>query len=208
MNWVVGCCSRMPMVITSILSYVVSLFANVVMYIWFAPYFSCKLNIFFITWTLVLILLMTTISLHSKVATIFYLELIRSEVTSYLPTILLIQSPMCGIVCAGECRSFDIRHYDSLCCLSLLVCHYEVQWVNLSSSSSEALSEVALSWFMFSSRFLSPLWDFLSEICSLQHDWIVVPKFVAAFYHPPVKLQLLEANSRWDVSSTDRAWTA
>lgn len=90
MNWVVGCCSRMPMVITSILSYVVSLFANVVMYIWFAPYFSCKLNIFFITWTLVLILLMTTISLHSKVVTIFYLELIRSEVTSYLPTILLI----------------------------------------------------------------------------------------------------------------------
>ncbi|CAK9210807.1 unnamed protein product [Sphagnum troendelagicum] len=60
-------CCRMPMVITSILSYVVSLFANVVMYIWFAPYFSCKLNIFFITWTLVLILLMTTISLHSKV---------------------------------------------------------------------------------------------------------------------------------------------
>jgi hypothetical protein len=33
---------------------------------------------------------MTTISLHSKVVTIFYLELIRSEVTSYLPTILLI----------------------------------------------------------------------------------------------------------------------
>lgn len=37
------------------------------MYIWYAPQPSCLLNIFFITWTLVLLQLMTSVSLHPKV---------------------------------------------------------------------------------------------------------------------------------------------
>ncbi|PNX85173.1 serine incorporator 3-like protein, partial [Trifolium pratense] len=37
------------------------------MYIWYAPEPSCLLNIFFITWTLVLVQLMTSVSLHPKV---------------------------------------------------------------------------------------------------------------------------------------------
>ncbi|KAJ7522045.1 hypothetical protein O6H91_19G080800 [Diphasiastrum complanatum] len=59
---------HVPMMLVSIGSFGVSLFAIVVMYIWFAPHVSCSLNIFFITWTLVLIYIMTAISLHSKVS--------------------------------------------------------------------------------------------------------------------------------------------
>ncbi|KAL9324555.1 hypothetical protein ACSQ67_009412 [Phaseolus vulgaris] len=39
----------------------------ILMYIWYAPLPSCLLNIFFITWTLVLLQLMTSVSLHPKV---------------------------------------------------------------------------------------------------------------------------------------------
>lgn len=49
-------------------AYVVCLVGIILMYIWYAPEASCLLNIFFITWTLVLLQLMTSVSLHPKVS--------------------------------------------------------------------------------------------------------------------------------------------
>lgn len=43
------------------------------MYIWYVPLPSCLLNIFFITWTLVLLQLMTCVALHPKVSIMFHL---------------------------------------------------------------------------------------------------------------------------------------
>ncbi|KAF3441937.1 hypothetical protein FNV43_RR15853 [Rhamnella rubrinervis] len=48
-------------------AYVVCIVGIILMYIWYAPEASCLLNIFFITWTLVLLQLMTSVSLHPKV---------------------------------------------------------------------------------------------------------------------------------------------
>ncbi|KAF8119065.1 hypothetical protein N665_0001s0121 [Sinapis alba] len=48
-------------------SYTVCIVGVIMMYIWYAPDSSCLLNIFFITWTLFLIQLMTSIALHPKV---------------------------------------------------------------------------------------------------------------------------------------------
>ncbi|ESQ37181.1 hypothetical protein EUTSA_v10002545mg [Eutrema salsugineum] len=48
-------------------SYTVCIVGLILMYIWYAPDPSCLLNIFFITWTLFLIQLMTSIALHPKV---------------------------------------------------------------------------------------------------------------------------------------------
>lgn len=54
-------------VAVTVVSYLASFTGLVIMYIWFAPHPSCSLNIFFITWTLILIIVFTLISLHSKV---------------------------------------------------------------------------------------------------------------------------------------------
>ncbi|XP_020233222.1 probable serine incorporator isoform X2 [Cajanus cajan] len=48
-------------------SYFICLVGIILMYIWYAPQPSCLENIFFITWTLVLLQLMTSVSLHPKV---------------------------------------------------------------------------------------------------------------------------------------------
>ncbi|KAH0891906.1 hypothetical protein HID58_054335 [Brassica napus] len=48
-------------------SYTVCIVGLILMYIWYAPDSSCLLNIFFITWTLFLLQLMTSIALHPKV---------------------------------------------------------------------------------------------------------------------------------------------
>ncbi|CAI0389896.1 unnamed protein product [Linum tenue] len=48
-------------------SYVISLVGIIMMYIWYTPDPSCLLNIFFITWSLVLLQLMTSVSLHPKI---------------------------------------------------------------------------------------------------------------------------------------------
>ncbi|XP_030515719.1 probable serine incorporator isoform X2 [Rhodamnia argentea] len=48
-------------------AYLVCIVGIILMYIWYVPEPSCLLNIFFITWTLVLLQLMTSVSLHPKV---------------------------------------------------------------------------------------------------------------------------------------------
>uniref|UniRef100_A0A0E0BY74 Serine incorporator n=1 Tax=Oryza meridionalis TaxID=40149 RepID=A0A0E0BY74_9ORYZ len=53
--------------VVSIAAYVGSILGVVLMYVWYAPRPSCKLNILFITVTLVLVQLMTGVSLSSKV---------------------------------------------------------------------------------------------------------------------------------------------
>lgn len=52
---------------SSIASYILTIVGIILMYIWYAPDASCLLNIFFITWTLVLLQLLTSISIHPSI---------------------------------------------------------------------------------------------------------------------------------------------
>ncbi|KAH7285710.1 hypothetical protein KP509_33G042300 [Ceratopteris richardii] len=58
---------QMPMLCVSLGCFVVSILGVTMMFIWYAPHAYCGLNIFLITWSLILIQVMTSISLHSKV---------------------------------------------------------------------------------------------------------------------------------------------
>ncbi|XP_068344345.1 uncharacterized protein [Pyrus communis] len=58
---------RIHVMLLATAAYVVCLVGIILMYIWYAPEPTCLLNIFFITWTLVLLQLMTSVSLHPKV---------------------------------------------------------------------------------------------------------------------------------------------
>ncbi|KAG8053179.1 hypothetical protein GUJ93_ZPchr0001g32470 [Zizania palustris] len=60
-------CSHMQVQVVSIAAYVGSILGVVVMYVWYAPRPTCKLNIIFITVTLALVQLMAGVSLSSKV---------------------------------------------------------------------------------------------------------------------------------------------
>nr|CAB3471989.1 unnamed protein product [Digitaria exilis] len=73
--WINDCCQsettrkrcHLQIQVVSIVTYVGSLLGIVLMYVWYAPSPSCKLNILFITVTLVLVQLMTFVSMSSKV---------------------------------------------------------------------------------------------------------------------------------------------
>jgi len=62
-------CSRIPLVLVSVICYLLTFTGIILMYVWFTPRVTCRLNIFFITWTLILVIVMTGISLQSKVRT-------------------------------------------------------------------------------------------------------------------------------------------
>ncbi|XP_050215279.1 uncharacterized protein LOC126666309 [Mercurialis annua] len=74
-TWLNDCCLKeenaercqMHAMLIATISYVVCIVGIILMYIWYTPQPSCFLNIFFITWTLVLLQLMTSVSLHPKV---------------------------------------------------------------------------------------------------------------------------------------------
>eukprot|EP00268_Persea_americana_P058400 TRINITY_DN7057_c1_g1_i5.p1 TRINITY_DN7057_c1_g1~~TRINITY_DN7057_c1_g1_i5.p1 ORF type:complete len:404 (+),score=47.57 TRINITY_DN7057_c1_g1_i5:74-1285(+) len=51
----------------STIFYIASIFGIILMYLLYAPSASCSLNIFFITWTAILLIVMMVVSLHSKV---------------------------------------------------------------------------------------------------------------------------------------------
>ncbi|KAG9140812.1 hypothetical protein Leryth_022540 [Lithospermum erythrorhizon] len=75
-TWLSDCCQSeknadrcyVHVMLISTTSYVLCLIGIIMMYIWYTPdILSCRLNIFFITWTLVLLQLMTSVSRHPKV---------------------------------------------------------------------------------------------------------------------------------------------
>ncbi|XAR66976.1 hypothetical protein NMG60_11013378 [Bertholletia excelsa] len=74
-NWLNDCCQsdkyadrcHIHVMLLATMAYVVCILGIIFMYIWYAPEPSCLLNIFFVTWTLVLLQLMTSVSLHPKV---------------------------------------------------------------------------------------------------------------------------------------------
>ncbi|XP_057467014.1 uncharacterized protein LOC130756502 [Actinidia eriantha] len=74
-TWLNDCCQpdknadgcHVHVMLLATTAYVVCILGIILMYIWYAPEPSCLLNIFFITWTLVLLQLMTSVSLHPKV---------------------------------------------------------------------------------------------------------------------------------------------
>ncbi|KAI4376628.1 hypothetical protein MLD38_014370 [Melastoma candidum] len=74
-KWLNNCCQsdknaercHIHVMLIATTAYVVCILGVILMYIWYAPEPSCVLNIFFITWTVVLLQLMTSISLHPKV---------------------------------------------------------------------------------------------------------------------------------------------
>ncbi|KAJ4958037.1 hypothetical protein NE237_025148 [Protea cynaroides] len=74
-KWLNDCClseknadrCRINVILLSAAAYIVCFVGIVLMYIWYVPQPSCLANIFFITWTLVLLQLMTCVSVHPKV---------------------------------------------------------------------------------------------------------------------------------------------
>ncbi|RVW47594.1 putative serine incorporator [Vitis vinifera] len=74
-KWLNDCCHsgkyadrcRIHVMLLATTAYVICIMGIILMYIWYVPEPSCLLNIFFITWTLVLLQLMTSVSLHPKV---------------------------------------------------------------------------------------------------------------------------------------------
>ncbi|XWS26886.1 hypothetical protein CRYUN_Cryun26dG0068700 [Craigia yunnanensis] len=74
-TWLNDCCEsdknaercHIHVTLLATAAYVICIVGIIMMYIWYAPEPSCLLNIFFITWTLVLLQLMTSVSLHPKV---------------------------------------------------------------------------------------------------------------------------------------------
>ncbi|XP_009613799.1 uncharacterized protein LOC107779751 isoform X2 [Nicotiana tabacum] len=58
---------HIQMMLLATTAYIICILGIILMYIWYTPQPSCLLNIFFISWTLVLLQLMTSISLHPKV---------------------------------------------------------------------------------------------------------------------------------------------
>lgn len=68
--------SHVHVMLLATTSYTVCIVGVILMYIWYAPDSSCLLNIFFITWTLFLIQLMTSIALHPKVSLFCFLSII------------------------------------------------------------------------------------------------------------------------------------
>jgi len=59
--------SRILAITMSTMAYVAALTGIILMYIWYAPKASCVLNIIFITSTVILLQVMTSISLHLEV---------------------------------------------------------------------------------------------------------------------------------------------
>ncbi|KAF3791169.1 Membrane protein [Nymphaea thermarum] len=57
---------RLQILYISIAAYAATFLGIVLMYVWYAPTSSCKTNIFLITWTLVLIIIITWVSIHPK----------------------------------------------------------------------------------------------------------------------------------------------
>lgn len=74
-KWLNDCCHsgkyadrcHIHVMLLATTAYVICIMGIILMYIWYVPEPSCLLNIFFITWTLVLLQLMTSVSLHPKV---------------------------------------------------------------------------------------------------------------------------------------------
>ncbi|KAH1251759.1 putative serine incorporator [Glycine max] len=84
-TWLNECCDRIHVMFFATTAYVVCLMGIILMYIWYAPKPSCLLNIFFITWTLVLLQLMTSVSLHPKVSSICLAQFTSSYKTEIEP---------------------------------------------------------------------------------------------------------------------------
>lgn len=72
-RWLNDCCHsdkygcHIHVMLLAASAYIICIVGIILMYIWYVPDASCLLNIFFITWTLVLLQLMTSVSLHPKV---------------------------------------------------------------------------------------------------------------------------------------------
>ena len=60
--------ARASLVVMSLACYIVTLGIIVVTYIFYAPAASCSLNIFFITWTLIMALILTALSVGTLVS--------------------------------------------------------------------------------------------------------------------------------------------
>ncbi|PIA42577.1 hypothetical protein AQUCO_02000192v1 [Aquilegia coerulea] len=74
-TWLNDCCRSekysercyIQVTLLSLAAYIVCITGIILMYIWYAPELTCVRNIFFITMTLVLLHLMTSVSLHTKI---------------------------------------------------------------------------------------------------------------------------------------------
>ncbi|XP_039036580.1 uncharacterized protein LOC120173498 [Hibiscus syriacus] len=106
-TWLNDCCQsdkisekcRIHVMSLATAAYVICIVGIIMMYVWYAPEPSCLLNIFFITWKLVLIQLMTSVSLHPKVFSRYSRAF-------------------------GEYRLLDSWTHGAVCCIHMLLIDY------------------------------------------------------------------------------------
>lgn len=118
-------CSHIHVMLLATIAYVVCILGIILMYIWYTPETTCLLNIFFITWTLVLLQLMTSVSLHPKVS--FNPPRLFQSIWAFRQSHIHKIGECCfsKVSCneTGECWLIDSGVYGALCCVPLLVCH-------------------------------------------------------------------------------------
>lgn len=100
-------------------AYVLCILGIILMYIWYTPNPTCLLNIFFITWTLVLLQLMTSVSLHPKVS--LTIKMLSTFVHQVVVTLIIYSE-------TGWCRLLDSWFYGVVHCVLMLVSHQKVQY--------------------------------------------------------------------------------
>jgi hypothetical protein len=101
-------CSHLLIQAVSIATYVGSLLGVVLMYVWYAPSPACRLNILFITVTLVLVQLMTFVSTRSKASSTrtytYMLELGDAYVRLTASLVRWLSRPLAWTELTGEGR--------------------------------------------------------------------------------------------------------
>lgn len=107
-------CSHIHVMLIATVAYIICIVGIIMMYIWYTPDPTCLLNIFFITWTLVLLQLMTSVSLHPKVSP---LPSVHScaNMNKKLSCLFLSETDKFRLLGSGA--------YGALYHISLLVCH-------------------------------------------------------------------------------------
>lgn len=125
-------CSCVMGLFTSTLFYIASICGIGVMYSLYCPKTSCTLNIFFITWTAILLLVMMVVSLHSKVCTemysVFCLCSMKQCLSSDFCFLSIYALQVFIWICrTGQQRSVVFRNNGFLHCFPLLVCYKKVR---------------------------------------------------------------------------------
>ncbi|XP_061993613.1 uncharacterized protein LOC133711520 isoform X1 [Rosa rugosa] len=125
-RWVNDCCQssksercQIHSMLIATTAYVVSLVGIIMMYIWYSPDPSCFINIFFITWTLVLLQLMTSVSLHPKVNAGILTPGLMGLYIVFICWFAIRSEPVAGNLCNRKAEAS--QHRDWLSIISFVI---------------------------------------------------------------------------------------